>query len=310
MIKALKELPPCSSTEYQLLISEFYTAYPAKIPITIIRGRTETPVFFVTAAVHGDELNGVEIVRRIIQSAEPEKMNGTLICVPIVNRFGFLERSRYVSDRRDLNRYFPGNSTGCQASRIASRVFKNIVKISKFGMDIHTAAYGKENVPHIRVDISNPAAKEMAEATGTDIIVCHKGSIKSLRRASCKAGIPCILLEAGETLKFQLDIISQGVDMVKNVMAHLGMLEYKPARNPLQAVIRKTRWIRADKGGILVHRLKPGDRISKNTVLADVTDPFGTSRNEIVSHVNGVILGIATLPLVHPGDAVFHVGEM
>src|SRR3954470_17042023 len=209
--------------EIDLKVSESYLSRPIQIPVTVIRGTKPGPTAFVMGAIHGDEINGADIVRRLIFDVDHEKISGTLIAIPVVNIPGFLEQARYLPYHRDLNRFFPGDRKGNNAQRIAARLFKEVVLKCDFGIDLHTAADGRSNLPHVRGDMSNPKIRELARAFGSTIIVNQPGVRGSLRREATLAGVPTILFEAGETRKFSPKISVAGLRGVLNVLQSMGM---------------------------------------------------------------------------------------
>jgi predicted deacylase len=299
-----------TTVEILLKISEFYTANPVNIPVTVIRGREDGPVVFLVAAVHGDELNGVEIVRQSMLGLSHDRIRGSVICVPVVNRFGFNNHSRYLPDRRDLNRSFPGSASGSAAARVAATVFREIVGPTESGIDFHTAAVGRVNVPHVRADLRDARAKALARWFGAELIVDVPGRRKSLRAAATEAGVPCLVYEAGETSKFQRREIRKGLFGVYNVLAGLGMLEI-PRREPrFQIVVKHSEWIRAERGGIVDLRVRPGDLLYRGDTVGVITNPFGREVVTVRASATGVVLGTSTLPMVNPGDGIVHVARL
>ncbi|HEX4825521.1 MAG TPA: succinylglutamate desuccinylase/aspartoacylase family protein [Candidatus Polarisedimenticolaceae bacterium] len=305
-----RDVRPGTTVEFQLKISEYYTASPVNVPVTVIRGEEDGPVVFLTAAIHGDELNGIEIVRRTMLGIGHDRIRGALVCVPVVNRFGFLNRSRYLPDRRDLNRSFPGSDRGPLASRVAATIFGSIVEPASAGLDFHTAAIGRVNLPHLRVDMRDATARRFARWFGAEIIVDGPGRRKSLRAAATSSGRACVVYEAGETAKFQPRAIRKGLAGVYNVLAGLGMLDI-PRRPPrFQIVVRRADWVRAERGGIVDLRVKPGDLVYRGDTVGVISNPFGREVVSVTSHTTGVVLGTSTLPMVNPGDAVVHVARL
>lgn len=299
-----------TTQEISLKISEFYTANPVNIPVTVIRGREPGPVVALLAAIHGDELNGVEIVRQTILGLSHDRIRGAIVCVPVVNRVGFLSHSRYLPDRRDLNRCFPGSDSGPSASRVAAAVFDEIVRRSDACVDFHTAAMGRVNLPHVRADMKGPGVPALARAFGAEFILDDRGRARSLRTAATSAGIPCVTYEAGETFKFQPREIRKGLFGVYNVLASLGLLDI-PRRNPrFQVVVRRAGWLRAERGGILDLRTRPGDLLYKGDLVGIISSPFGREVVALRSPTTGVVLGTTTIPMVSPGDAVAHVARL
>jgi predicted deacylase len=293
-----------------LKVSEYYTATPVNVPVTVIRGRERGPAVFLTAAIHGDELNGVEIVRRVMTSVTPEQLRGTLICVPVVNRFGFLTHARYLPDRRDLNRNFPGNPEGNAAARTAHTLFREIVLCARYGVDLHTASVRRTNLPHIRADMSHKKARRIARAFGTEIIIDSPGPPNTLRAAATRAGVPTIIFEAGETFRFQRNMVARGVAGVRNVLAALRMIAEAPKEARFQVIIKVSEWIRSVRGGIADVLVRPGEIVYAGTEIARLTNPFGREVSSVRSPLTGLIIGITTVPMVNPGDAICHVAKL
>lgn len=301
---------PGESREIQLKVSEFHTAVPVTIPVTVVRGRRDGPCLFVTAGVHGDELNGVEIVRRLLYEGRYEGLSGTLLLVPIVNRFGFLSHSRYLPDRRDLNRCFPGDPAGHAGQRIAHRIFEEIVRPCDFGIDLHTASAERTNLPHVRGDLAIEGIRRMARAFGREVVVDHPGEKGTLRWAAGRSGVKVLNFEAGAPHRIQRRVIRRGFEGVRNVMADLGMIRRKPRRPPFQVVVRSAEWLRAERGGLLQIRKRPGELVYVGETIAQTSNPFGPETEPLRSPVTGLVIGVTTSPLVVPGDAVCHVARL
>lgn len=293
-----------------LKVSEYYTATPVNVPVTVIRGRDKGPSVFLTAAIHGDELNGVEIVRRVMTGITPDQLRGTLICVPVVNRVGFLAHTRYLPDRRDLNRSFPGNPAGNAAARTAHALFTEIVLKARHGIDLHTASVRRTNLPHIRADIRNKKVRRLARAFGTEIIVDYPGPPNTLRAAATRAGVPTIIFEAGETFRFQRNMVARGVTGVRNVLAELRMLDEAPKEARFQVIVKVSEWIRSVRGGIADVLVRPGEIVYGGVEIARITNPFGREVSSVRSPLNGLVLGTTTVPMVNPGDAICHVAKL
>ncbi|HEY4716597.1 MAG TPA: succinylglutamate desuccinylase/aspartoacylase family protein [bacterium] len=303
------EIEPGENREIYIKISEFFTATPATIPVSIFRGKEDGPVLLVTAAVHGDELNGVGIVRKLIYEMNHEKLSGTLVCVPILNRFGFLMQSRYLPDRRDLNRFFPGKSTGSMAERICYIIFNEIIKKCDYGIDLHTAAADRTNTPHIRADISNEKTAQIARFFGAEIIIDHKGVNGSLRREAVEAGIPFILFEAGEPQKFERELIRKGYEGIFNVLAGLRMIDKTVKKPQHQIIIKESEWIRAEKGGMVDILKHPGEFVEEGEDIAVITNPFGKEIHLQKAPFAGLFLSVTTTPLVSPGMPLCNLGK-
>jgi predicted deacylase len=301
---------PGETREINLKVSEFFTATPALVPISVFRGREEGPTIVVTAAVHGDELNGVGIVRKLIYEMNHERLKGTLVCVPILNRFGFLTQSRYLPDRRDLNRFFPGKPDGVMAERICYIIFNEIIRKCNYGIDLHTAAADRTNTPHIRADMAHPEVERIARAFGEEVILDHRGVPGSLRRAAVEAGVPFILFEAGEPQKFERTLIQRGYEGVLNVLSELGMIEREIKKPQYQIVIKDTEWIRAELGGMLDMRTHPGEILYEGDEIAVITNPFGRELYTQNAPFTGLVLSVTTMPLVSPGIPLCNLAKL
>jgi uncharacterized protein len=300
------KIAPGEYQELNLKVSEYYTSQATQIPVFVKRGKQDGPVLFVTAAVHGDEINGVQIVRNLIIELRDRDIKGTFVGVPVVNRFGFINHQRDMPDNRDLNRAFPGNAEGSLASRYAHVVFQEIIRKCTHGIDIHTAGASRTNLPQVRCDVQNPAVRDMARAFGSHVILHHRGGKGTLRRAATDAGVPTIIYEAGETFKFERDVVQHGKRGVLQVMRHLGMIDGEPQPPEYQVIVKNSSWVRADKGGLLDVYVRPGDLVYEGDEIAVITNPFGREKGAIKSPFTGLVIGRVTLPLVHPGNPIAH----
>lgn len=305
-----KTVRPGDVAQVDLKVSETVSHQPGRIPVIVIRGEEPGPTLYVTSAVHGDEINGVAIVRHLIAGLAGRLDRGTLIAVPVANRFGFDANDRYLPDRRDLNRHFPGDPKSHMASRIADHLFRKVVQISDAGIDLHTAAAGNSNLCHIRGDADNPRVKELMRATGVPVLVHSDGPRGSLRRAATEAGIPSILFEAGEAGRFHRHAVEIGHHAVMQLLSEAGMVEAGFRRPDFQTLVRRSEWVRADHGGILDLRVEPGDLVAKGQEIGSIYDPYGRHVDHVEADRSGVVLGIATDPLINPGMALVHVGEL
>ncbi len=290
-----------------LPISESYLGRSISIPVRVIRAKKQGPRVFITGTVHGDEISGVGIVRELLFERLPELECGTLICVPAVNVYGLESHSRYLPDRRDLNRCFPGSASGSLSSRLADVVFRSVIKQCDYGIDFHTAAVRRTNYPNVRGDMRDPGVSMLAKAFGMELIVNGAGPSGSLRRSACKAGVPTIILEAGEVWKFEPGVLELGVRGVLNVLRKLHMIAGVPERPLFQVTVNKTTWVRAEHGGILRFHVRPGEFVRKGDYLATNYSIFGREHREIRAESDGIILGMTTMPAVSPGAPVFHL---
>lgn len=298
--------------EIYLKVSESFLSSSILIPVTVIRGKKPGPTAFVFAAIHGDEINGTDIVRRLIFDLDHEQLSGTLIAIPVVNISGFLGQTRYLPYHRDLNRFFPGKKNGHNAQRMAHRIFKEIVSKCDFGIDLHTASSGRSNLPHVRGDMSDAQVRKLARAFGATVMVNQEGIRGSLRREATKAKVPTILFEAGEAGRFSKRVSQAGLRGVINVLSEMKMLPASAAqkRPPFQVIVRESEWIRAEKGGILDLDIRPGDLIYKGDVIGEILNPFGRTVTQIRAPATGIIIGITTQPMTVPGTGIAHVARL
>jgi predicted deacylase len=308
-------LLPGERQEIALKVSESYLAASIRIPMTVVRGKRPGPVAFVMAAIHGDEINGVDIVRRLIFDIDLDSLKGTLIAIPVVNIPGFLVQSRYLPYHRDLNRFFPGKRKGNNAQRFAHALFKEVVSKCDFGIDLHTAAHGRWNLPHVRGDLSHPSVKKLARAFGSEVVVDDVGVKGSLRRAATDAGVPTILFEAGETGRFSQKVSVAGLRGVLCVLRAMGMWEPPTGskglkRPPFQVIVRASEWSRAQRGGILDLAVGPGDLVYKDQVIGAILNPYGRTVTKITAPATGIIIGVTTAPLTIPGSGIVHLARL
>jgi len=301
---------PGERATVDLPVADLYTHAEIHMPVQVVCGRRAGPRLFVCAAVHGDELNGVEIIRRLLLQRGLQRLRGSLLAVPIVNVHGFLDKSRYLPDRRDLNRSFPGSEKGSVAARLAHLFMREIVEQADYGIDIHTGALHRSNLPQIRANIDDERTLELARAFGVPVIINANLRDGSLREAAANHDIPCLLYESGEALRFDEVGIRAGLRGCLAVMRTLGMLppRQRAARRQVEPVIaRETRWLRAPGSGVVRLHAALGQRVAKGDVLATVSDPFGQRETLVTATFAGIIIGRSNLPLAHEGDALFHV---
>lgn len=305
------EIAPGDARELRLEASELYTADPLYVPATVVRGVRPGPTLFLTGAVHGDELNGVAVIRDLLIEYDLSALAGTLIAVPVVNVPGFLNQSRTLPDGRDLNRSFPGQAEGSFTARLADRIFREVISRSDYGIDLHTAGGDRANYPHVRADLADPRVAELANAFGNPLVLHGRGPEGALRRVAADAGVPSIVYEAGSSRIFERRFIDAGLTGVLNVLRHLRMLEDEPPlAPPFRLEIRKTTWLRANSGGILDLKVFLGDPVRRGQVISVNTNPFGRERNQLPSPAGGIAIGLTRSPLVHPGDAVCHLARL
>ncbi|MGH8522982.1 MAG: succinylglutamate desuccinylase/aspartoacylase family protein [Gammaproteobacteria bacterium] len=277
-------------------------------PVVVVRGVRPGPTLCLTAAVHGDEINGIQIVQRIIHSLEPEKLSGSVIGVPIVNLRGFRQNSRYLWDRRDLNRYFPGHPQGNAAARIAYSFFHGIVMQCDALVDIHTASSRHTNLKELRANALKPAVKRLAQGFGPIAVVHSKGMRGTLRRAADAAGVPAVTLELGESHRIQPSKVEQGYRGIQSLMAALEMVDEKKPAADAPLFFHRSKWVRANDGGLFLSRVTLGEAVRAGQLLGIVTDPISEERNEILSSHDGRVLGMAVNQVVMPGKRLFRIG--
>lgn len=303
---------PGTRKTVELPVSVLSDHTPVTLSVQVVHGRHPGPTLFVSAAVHGDEVIGVEIVRRLLKTLKAGNLSGTLLAVPIVNSFGFMHHSRYLPDRRDLNRSFPGSPSGSLAARLADLFLRQVVLRSDYGIDLHSAAIHRTNLPQIRVSPGKPETLELANAFGAPLILVSKLREGSLRQAASQNGIDILLYEAGEGLRFDEGAVRSGVSGILRVMHHLKMIPAKRVTKPkVDPVLSTTSlWQRAPAGGLLRTFKTCGDKVEKGTLLGLISDPFGELEAEVLSDVRGVVIGRANLPIVNEGDGLFHIAEL
>lgn len=303
-----KSVEPGEFKELALRVSESFSGAGMEIPVVVIRGDKEGPTVCLTGGVHGDELNGVEIVREVVDQTRARGLSGTIVAVPIVNLHGFQTSSRYLPDRRDLNRFFPGKARGNTASRIAHELFEKVVRHCDKLIDLHTASFHRGNLPQVRADLRNAENFALAKAFGATVIVHNVGGKGTLRRAAQEAGIPAIIYEAGEPMRFQAQEIKRGIIGVRNVLVNLGMLRGSRVSLGEQRTFFETRWVRAERGGILVNEVRLGDDVREGDILGTITDPIRKAKSVVVSPHRGRVIGMVLAPVMIPGYAAFHIG--
>jgi len=305
-------IPPGTRRTVNLPVSVMSDHTPVTMSVHVIHGQQEGPSVFVSAGIHGDEVIGVEIVRRLLRAPNLDRLRGTLIVIPIVNTFGFINHSRYLPDRRDLNRMFPGSEEGSLASRLAYLFVEEVVKRADLGIDLHSAAIHRTNYPQIRVSPDNPKTFELAQIFGAPIIMESPIRDGSLRGAARKLGKDVLLYEAGEGLRFDEHSVRAGVAGILRVLRHLSMVSAKgiaKAKTEPQ-FCPSSKWLRAPIGGLLRTFRADGDLVSEGEVMAGVSDPFGEKEKEIIAPFDGIIVGRAIMPVVNEGDAVFHLARV
>ena len=302
------EVPPGTATRLSWEPDQSFEGIAAPTPVLVVNGQTAGPTLCLTAAIHGDELNGIEIVRRVLYEAEPDKLSGALIGVPIVNLHGFHRTSRYLPDRRDLNRFFPGNPTGSSASRIAYSFFNQIIRRCDALVDLHTGSFRRTNLPQLRADLREPTIVELSESFGATVVLHSEGAEGTLRRAAANIGIPAVTLEAGGPMRLQKNAVEHGVKGIETLLNKMQMYSRFTLWGDPEPVFYRSQWIRANGGGLLFSEVELGERVNVGELLGTVTDPITNVRSEIRSPYKGRILGRALDQVVLPGFAAFRIG--
>lgn len=304
------QVNPGKRVNVNLPVADLYTSTSLGMPVQVICGRQAGPVLFVSAAIHGDELNGVEIIRRLLKRKALRSLRGTLLAVPIVNVHGFLDQSRYLPDRRDLNRSFPGSAKGSIAARLANLFIREIVAKADFGIDLHTGAINRSNLPQIRANLDDAKTLEIANVFGAPVVINSNIRDGSLRGCAADRGLPMLIYEAGEALRFDEMGIRAGIRGIINVMRHIGMLPAgKTPQRVTPIVARSTQWVRAGSSGIVSGKARLGSTVTKGQRLATISDPLGDDEEDVVAPFAGIVIGRSNLPLAHEGDALFNLSS-
>jgi predicted deacylase len=301
-------IAPGQRRQIEIPVSRLPTQTLISLPVVVIHGSQPGPRLWLSAAIHGDEINGVDIIRRVLGIIKPKKLKGTLLAVPVVNVFGFIEQSRYLPDRRDLNRCFPGSPQGSLASRLAHLFMTEIVNHSTHGIDLHTAGQPRTNLPQIRANLDDPETYRCAKAFSAPLLLHANTRDGSLRQSASKKGIPVLLYEAGEALRFDTESIRIGVEGIFRVMATLEMYEnpfFSSQTNSIE--VRETKWIRASISGIFHLQVKLGQTVEKRELLGFITDTFGDTNIKVRSPQAGIVIGHTQNPLVNQGDGIINL---
>ena len=302
-----RRIKPGDKRRLFLRSSESFAGSDVDVPVLVTRGATPGPTVCLVAGVHGDELNGIEIVRKVVEGLTPRRISGMVLAVPVANLHGFRRSSRYLPDRRDLNRFFPGTASGSSASRIAFTLWHDVVRHCDSLVDLHTGSFHRTNLPQVRTDATDPRSLALARGFGNALVIHDPGQAGTLRRAAREAGLGAITYEAGEPLRFQENEIARGVEGVRNIMASLSMSDDAPvAFSP--RIYQRTRWVRVDDGGIFFTRRRLGEIVQPGDLLGTVTDPVTNERKRVEAPFRGRIIGMAVPQVVIPGYAAFHLG--
>jgi len=303
-----QDIPAGSITLIDMPVAKLYTDTEMTMPVHITRSRRDGPTMFVSAAVHGDELTGIEILRRLLNLKTFKLTRGTLIAVPMVNVYGVLNQSRYMPDRRDLNRSFPGSPNGSLAGRVADKFLNQIVKKCDYGIDLHTGAIHRSNLPQIRANLDDPQTRTLAESFGVPVLINANLRDGSLREAAVDSGTRILLYEAGQALRFDELSIRAGLRGIINVLAQLGMVKARRKIKKFEPFIAyKSVWVRAGASGIVRDLKHLGDKVRRDEIISEIGDPFGLTLEKVKATRSGIVIGKQNIPLVQEGEAMFHI---
>ncbi len=305
------KIKPGERRTVEIDLSVLSNHVPARLLVHVMHGKKPGPVVFVSAAIHGDEVIGVEIIRRLIKTVSKKAIAGTVMFIPIVNTYGFIGHSRYLPDRRDLNRSFPGSDNGSLAARLAKVFLSEIVERADFGLDLHSAAVHRTNLPQIRTDLGHNNLQELASVFGAPVVLNANLRDGSLRQVAQEIGCDMLLYEAGEALRFDEYAIRVGYRGVLNILRELKLIRGEKFKSRIKPVLsHASRWLRAPDGGLLRAYKGLGDGIEIGDVLGVVSDPLGKTDMPVIADSAGIIIGRTNMPIVNQGDALFHIASV
>lgn len=302
------EVLPSTSTRLAWSPSQSFEGLSMPTPVLVVNGAKDGPTVCLTAAIHGDELNGIEVVRRVLYGLNPKELTGAVIGVPIVNLQGFRRGSRYLTDRRDLNRYFPGNPEGSSGARIAHSFFNSVISHCNVLVDLHTGSFDRINLPQVRADLRDPGSARLTQNFGATVVLHSTGAEGTLRRAATEYGIPAVTLEAGGPMRLEEASVSHGVAAIRTLLNSMGMIKKFSFWGKPEPVYYQSSWIRVNHGGILFSNVDLGQKVKSGDVLGTVTDPITNVRHSIISSHDGRVIGMALNQVMLPGYAAYHIG--
>lgn len=303
-----KSIKPGETAEININIARLPSHTQIDTPIYVYRAKEEGPTLALMAGMHGDEINGMEIVRRILDNGHNRVRRGTVVCMPIINMYGFLNYSREVPDGKDINRSFPGSKNGSLASRVAYHVTHDVIPFIDYGIDFHTGGAMRTNYPQVRCMMENPKNVELAEAFHAPFTIDSPFRPNSLRQTAAKKGKNIIVYEGGESVRFDQHAIEEGVEGTLRLMKHLNMIDNAPAPRKENKVIWSSSWIRAKSAGLFQPTIQCGDLVEKDQRVGTITDPFGEFKEVVKSSTMGYVVGLNNNPVVNAGDALLHLG--
>jgi uncharacterized protein len=301
-------IKPGEFKEININIARLPSRTQIETPIYVYRAPIDGPVLALTAGMHGDEINGMEIVRRIIDQGHNKVLRGTVLCMPVINVYGFLNYSREVPDGKDINRSFPGSKSGSLASRVAYHMTHDVIPYIDYGVDFHTGGAMRTNYPQVRCVMQEEKNVELAAAFNAPFTIDSPFRPHSLRQTAAKKGKNIIVYEGGESVRFDLHAIEEGVNGTLRLMKHLNMIDSAPAPKEENKIVWNSSWVRARTAGLFLPTIKCGDLIHKNQVVGTLTDPFGEFKEEVKTPTVGYVVGLNNNPVVNAGDALLHIG--
>lgn len=310
LVIAHQTVQPGTTVHTELPFARLPTGTSLPLPLVLVHGVAPGPTLWLSAAIHGDEVNGIEIIHQVLSAIDPTRLNGSVVAVPVVNVFGFVQQSRYLPDRRDLNRSFPGSPKGSTAARLAHLFMETVVSRCTHGIDLHTGSHHRVNLPQIRANLRDPETLACAQAFATPLIIHAESRDGSLRQAAQQRGIPCLLLEAGEANRFDRESIAWGVTGILRVMAHLGMQGQSDATSASPRIVWETTWIRARRGGIFRCHVELGQELTPGQRLGEIVDTIGQHATTIRARQAGVVIGLTLSALVHRGDGLINLARI
>lgn len=302
------DITPGTSVQLSMDIARLPTRTHVEVPVFINRAKKEGPFVLLLAGLHGDEINGIEILRRVVRQGYHHPERGTIVCIPIMNTFGFISQSREVPDGRDLNRVFPGSSTGSLASRIAYTLLNEVVRHVDYALDFHTGGASRSNYPQVRSVLQDESSLELAQVFAPPFILASKYLDKTLRKTAHSIGKSVLLYEGGESLRLDEYSVQEGLNGALRVLHYLGMrFEEVPTTQP-PVLLRKSTWIRAKTSGLFLASVKNGTRVPKGATLGTVMDPYGEFERKVRAPADGHVICINNHPLINQGEALIHLG--
>ena len=305
---------PGETANVRYTISETYLGEPVRVPVTIVNGGQSGPCVFLSAAAHGDELNGIEVVREVAHEWDHDRLHGTLVCLPVLNVPAFIAQQRYLPILdRDLNRSFPGSPDSTSAKRMAHTLFTNFIQPCDLGLDFHTSTRGRSNMLHVRADMADPEVARLARAFGSPVVIDGEGPEGSLRGEATAGGVPTITIEMGEAHRFQRDLIDDALRGVQSVFAEYGLRESTAVDWPgWRTVIDSSEktWLRSDVGGLVEMHAERGELVGAGEPICTITNPFKEESEPVLAPFTGLLVGVLENPVVYPGNPLCHIVEL